>query len=138
MSLKSHEFMESNHPVDKFKRLPLVPIVIYIDEENQERISGLIDSGSERSFIDVFYAKMVNGIIIDTLRTSGISSSIETKPVIQVKISTEALDKEWLALNVGVIDTLHPNHNIILGRDFMECFKEIIFDFENSKTILNY
>jgi hypothetical protein len=147
MSEVSFDFQESNYFPEKFKKLPIVPIILAYGNGQQEIIGGLLDSGSTNSFIDVLYAKLVNGIIIDSMATSGITSIIENKPVINVKISNEvitthdqneSMDGKWVELKVGVIDTHHPNYNIILGRDFLELFKSICFDFENQKTTVNY
>lgn len=138
MSEVSFDFQESNYFPEKFKKLPIVPIILAYGNGQQEIIGGLLDSGSTNSFIDVSYAKLVNGIIIDSMATSGITSIIENKPVINVKISNESMDGKWVELKVGVIDTHHPNYNIILGRDFLELFKSICFDFENQKTTVNY
>lgn len=138
MSLKTHDFVESNLPAENFSRIPLVPIVIQFDNGKQEFLTGLIDSGSDKSFIGVYYAVMIRGTIIDMATIAGITSPIETKPVIEIQISTEAMAKKWITLKVVVTDIQHPNHNLILGRDFMKLFKQITFDFENEKTILNY
>jgi hypothetical protein len=138
MSNKIFEFIESNLPSEMFKKLPIVPITIKFNKENQEIIYALIDSGSNNSFIDVDTAKMINGVIIDSLRTTGITSSIEKVPVIKIEISIESMDGQWINIKAGVLDIKHPNFNLLLGRDFMENFKQITFDFETKKMILNY
>ena len=137
MSVKDFNFIESSLPSENFKFLPTIPIILR-DGENKMLIKGLIDSGATNSFIDVFYAKEIKGTIIDSIRTTGVTSTVEDKPVIEVEISNKSMDGKWVTLMVGVIDTHHPNFNIILGRDFMEMFKQITFDQENQKTILNF
>lgn len=138
MAVKSFDYMESNLPTENFKKFPAVPVVVSFGNNEQEIFTGLIDSGSNNSFVDVYVAEKINGIIIDTLTTSGINSNIERKPVIQIKLSVDSMEGNWVELKVGVMDTHHPNHQIILGRDFMKIFKRITFDFENKKTILDY
>jgi len=138
MSRKIFNFVESNLPSENFSKLPLIPIIIKIDENNQDIIFGLIDSGSTISFIDVDIAKNINGIIIDNAHTTGISAIIENRPVIEIIISNESMDGNWLNLKVAVIDSHHPNISLILGRDFMIYFKQIVFDMENKKTNLEY
>lgn len=137
MAVKSFDFIESNLPLENFKELPIIPVVISLEDGSQEIITGLIDSGSTNSFIHCWVAKKIKAIVCDTMMTSGINSSIECKPVVSIKFSVESIDG-WVEMNVGIIDTKHPNFHIILGRDFMEKFKSITFDFENRKTTLDY
>lgn len=138
MSTVNFQFAESNLPLERLKELPVIPIVIAYGDKQQEIISALLDSGSTNSFIDVQYAKLINGQIIDVMKTSGVTSLVENKPVIEVRITNKSMEGKWVNMKVAVIDTHHPNYNIILGRDFMELFKEIKFDFENKVTTLKY
>jgi hypothetical protein len=138
MAVKSFDYMESNLPTENFKKFPAVPVVVSFGNNEQEIFTGLIDSGSNNSFVDVYVAEKINGVIIDSMTKSGINSNIERKPVIQIKLSVDSMEGNWVELKVGVMDTHHPNHQIILGRDFMEIFKKVTFDFENKKTILDY
>lgn len=138
MSEIGFNFIESNYVSENFKKLPIIPIIITHGNNQQETVSALLDSGSDISFINVYHAKVVQGQIIDTIRTSGVTSSIEDKPVIEIRLSNKSMDGNWINLKVAVIDTHHPNYNLILGRDFMELFKTITFDFDNQITTLNY
>jgi len=138
MSETDFNFIKSNYPPERFKKLPVIPIVLSCGNGQQQIINGLVDSSSTNSFISVFYAKSIEGKIIDSIRTSGVTSIVEDKPVIKIKISNKSTEGQWIELNAAVIDTHHPNYDIILGRDFMENFKQITFDFQNQKTVLNY
>jgi len=138
MSKTPFSFIESNLPSDNFKKLPVIPISIKNKNSEQDIIQGLIDTGSDISFIDVFVAKQLNLSIIDTISASGITYSMERKPVCNVNISNEAMDGKWLNLNVGVTDTHHPNAQIILGRDFINTFKSVTYDIINNRMILDY
>jgi predicted aspartyl protease len=131
MSNITYPFIESNLPFDNFNKLPIILINVATKDKSVE-CYGLIDTGATISIIDVDVAKHLNSIIIDTSITSTVVG-VEQKPVINIQLNTEALDKQWISLNVSVADLKHCNIQMLLGRDFLEYF---ILEFNQKEKFL--
>ena len=121
MSKVIYTVIESNLPNDNFNKLPLVLVKVKFGNKNID-CYGLVDTGANTSFISARVTRIINPVIIDSLLTSTIIG-VEEKPVVEIELTTEALDNEWKMFKVGVTDFQHPNIDLLLGRDFLEHFK---------------
>jgi len=131
MSYNQYQFPISTDP-RKPESLPLIPISIKSADNDKSTPSdyyGLIDTGSNMSFISVQLAKTIKCIITDSVIT-GTLTSTECKPIALVQMLCDSTDGVWITLKVIITDIQDPNMEIILGRDFINHF---VFEY-NGKT----
>ena len=135
VSKVSYPFIESNLPNDNFNNLPLVLIKVKFNNQIVE-CYGLVDTGANTSMLSVGVASKLKTVNIDNLFTSTVNG-VEEKAVVEIELTTEALDNDWKKFKVGVTDFQHPNIQMLLGRDFLEYFK-LEYNQQNKTLSLEY
>lgn len=134
MTRKTHHFIESSYPSDRFNKLPIIPITL---EGYPNIIKGFVDTGATITHIDTNLAVAINAIVIDNAFTQTIVG-IQNLPVCNVGLTTEAMNGIIHKLDVIISDNGHPDIHILLGRDFLDLFNKIEYDGKNKTITLDY